>query len=101
MTETLRVQGKATISNDPKVLEKHKLKSNLPKTVTVIKPTKVFLHCGKALLRSSLWKPESWPDTRPIPTLYEMIEDQTGLNCEIKKENDIIEMYQRELYENK
>ena len=30
VTETLRVQGKATISNDPKVLENHKLKSNLP-----------------------------------------------------------------------
>ena len=101
VSETLRVQGKATISKDPKVLEKHRLKSNLPKTVTVIKPTKVFLHCGKALLRSSLWKPESWPDKRPIPTLYEMIEDQTGLNCEIKQENDIIEMYERELYQNK
>ena len=101
VTETLRVQGKATISNDPKVLENHKLKSNLPRTVTVIKPTKVFLHCGKALLRSSLWKPDSWPNKRPIPTLYEMIEDQTGLNCEIKKEADIIEMYERELYQNK
>ena len=101
VSETLRVQGKATISKDPKVLEKHRLKSNLPKTVTVIKPTKVFLHCGKALLRSSLWKPESWPDKRPIPTLYEMIEDQTGLICEIKQENDIIEMYERELYQNK
>ena len=100
VTETLRVQGKASISNDPKVLENHKLKSNLPRTVTVIKPTKVFLHCGKALLRSSLWRPESWPHKRPIPTLYEMIEDQTGLNCEIKKETDIIEMYERELYEN-
>ena len=101
VTETLRVQGKAIISNDPKVLENHKLKSNLPRTVTVIKPTKVFLHCGKALLRSNLWKPENWPDKRPIPTLYEMIEDQTGLNCEIKKENDIMEMYERELYQNK
>ena len=101
VTETLRVQGKATISNDPKVLENHKLKSNFNKTVTVIKPTKVFLHCGKALLRSSLWKPQSWPHKRPTSTLYEMIEDQTGLNCEIKKETDIIEMYERELYENK
>ncbi len=101
VTETLRVQGKATISSDPKVLENHKLKSNLPKTVTIIKPTKVFLHCGKALLRSSLWKPRSWPDKRPIPTLYEMIEDQTGLDCEIKKEDDILEMYERELYKNK
>jgi PPOX class probable FMN-dependent enzyme len=101
VTETLRVQGKATISNDPNILKNHQLKSNLPKTVTIIKPTKVFLHCGKALLRSSLWKPESWPDKRPIPTLYEMIEDQTGLDCEIKKEDDILEMYERELYENK
>ena len=101
VTETLRVQGKATISSDPKVLENHKLKSNLPKTVTIIKPTKVFLHCGKALLRSSLWKPGSWPDKRPIPTLYQMIEDQTGLDCEIKKEDEILEMYERELYENK
>ena len=101
VTETLRVQGRASISSDPKLLENHKLKSNLPKTVTIIKPTKVFLHCGKALLRSSLWKPGTWPDKRPIPTLYEMIEDQTGLDCEIKKEDDILEMYERELYENK
>ena len=61
----------------------------------------VFLHCGKALLRSGLWKPETWPDARPIPTLYEMIEDQTGLDCEIKKEDDILAMYQKELYQNK
>ena len=101
VAETLRVQGKATISNDPQILQNHKLKSNLPKTVTIIKPTKVFLHCGKALLRSGLWKPETWPDNRPIPTLYEMIEDQTGLDCEIKKEDDILAMYQKELYQNK
>ena len=101
VAETLRVQGKATISNDAQILQNHKLKSNLPKTVTIIKPTKVFLHCGKALLRSGLWKPETWPDARPIPTLYEMIEDQTGLDCEIKKEDDILAMYQKELYQNK
>tara|TARA_B100001250_G_C19764412_1_gene774018 strand:+ start:104 stop:706 length:603 start_codon:yes stop_codon:yes gene_type:complete len=98
VTETLRLQGHATVTCDPKVLETHKLNSNLPKTVTVIKPTKVFLHCGKALLRSSLWKPDKWPENRPIPTLYEMIEDQTGLNCEIKEEDKILEMYERELY---
>ena len=100
VTETLRVQGRAKVSCDPKVLESHKLKSNLPKTVTIVEPTKVFLHCGKALLRSGLWKPDEWPNTRPIPTLYEMIEDQTGINCEIKKEHEIIDKYKRELYKN-
>ena len=100
VTETLRVQGRAEVSCDPNVLDNHKLKSNLPKTVTVVQPTKVFLHCGKALLRSGLWKPEGWPKSRPIPTLYEMIEDQTGINCEIKNEDDIIDLYQSELYKN-
>ncbi len=100
VTETLRVQGRAKVSCDPKVLESHKLKSNLPKTVTIVEPTKVFLHCGKALLRSGLWKPDEWPNTRPIPTLYEMIEDQTGINCEIKNEHEIIDKYKRELYKN-
>ena len=101
VTETLRVQGRARISCDLNVLESHKLKSNLPKTVTIVEPTKVFLHCGKALLRSGLWKPDGWPQSRPVPTLYEMIEDQTGINCEIKSENEIIDMYKSELYKNK
>jgi hypothetical protein len=100
VSETLRVQGHAEVSCDPKVLETHKLKSNIPKTVTIVEPTKAFLHCGKALLRSGLWKPDQWPKIRPIPTLYEMIEDQTGINCEIKNEHDIIDKYKSELYKN-
>jgi hypothetical protein len=101
VTETLRVQGTAEITCDSETLKAHELNSNLPKTVTVVKPTKVFLHCGKALLRSSLWKPDKWPKIRPIPTLYEMIEDQTGINCEIKEESKIIEMYESQLYPQK
>ena len=100
VSEALRVQGHAKVSCDPKVLENHKLKSNLPKTVTIVEPKKAFLHCGKALLRSGLWKPDQWPKTRPIPTLYEMIEDQTGINCEIKNEHDIMDKYKSELYKN-
>ena len=98
VNETLRVQGEAIISEDLDIRERHRLKSNIPKTVLQIKVTQAHLHCGKSMLRGSLWDPKKWPNTRPIPTLFEMIEDQTGIDCEIKEEKAILAQYNKELY---
>ena len=98
VNETLRVQGEAIISEDLDIREKHRLKSNIPKTVLQIKVIQAHLHCGKSTLRGSLWDPKKWPTTRPIPTLFEMIEDQTGIDCEIKEEKAILAQYNKELY---
>ena len=98
VNETLRVQGEAIISEDLDIRERHRLKSNIPKTVLQIKVTQAHLHCGKSMLRGSLWDPKKWHNTRPIPTLFEMIEDQTGIDCEIKEEKAILEQYNKELY---
>ena len=98
VNETLRVQGEAIISEDLNIRERHRLKSNIPKTVLKIKVTQAHLHCGKSMLRGSLWDPKKWPTTRPIPTLFEMIEDQTGIDCEIKEEKAILAQYNKELY---
>ena len=98
VNETLRVQGEAIISEDLDIRERHRLKSNIPKTVLKIKVTQAHLHCGKSMLRGSLWDPKKWPATRPIPTLFEMIEDQTGIDCKIKEEKAILAQYNKELY---
>ena len=98
VNETLRVQGEAMISEDLDIRERHRLKSNIPKTVLQIKVTQAHLHCGKSMLRGSLWDPKRWPNLRPIPTLFEMIEDQTGIDCEIKEEKAILAQYNKELY---
>ena len=98
VNETLRVQGEAIISEDLDIRERHRLKSNIPKTVLQIKVTQAHLHCGKSMLRGSLWDPKKWHNTRPIPTLFEMIEDQTGIDCEIKEEKAILAQYNKELY---
>ena len=98
VNETLRVQGEAIISEDLDIRERHRLKSNIPKTVLQIKVTQAHLHCGKSMLRGSLWDPKRWPTIRPIPTLFEMIEDQTGIDCEIKEEKAILAQYNKELY---
>ena len=98
VNETLRVQGEALILEDMDTRQRHSLKSNIPKTVLRIKVTQAHLHCGKSMLRGYLWKPDSWPTARPIPTLFEMIEDQTGIDCEIKGDKEILAQYKKDLY---
>ena len=98
VNETLRVQGEAVISEDMDARERHRLKTNVPKTVLQVKVTQAHLHCGKSMLRGGLWDPRKWPEIRPIPTLFEMIEDQTGIDCEIKDEQKILAQYKKELY---
>ena len=98
VNETLRVQGEAVISEDMDARERHRLKTNVPKTVLQVKVTQAHLHCGKSMLRGGLWDPKNWPRIRPIPTLFEMIEDQTGIDCEIKDEHKILAQYKEELY---
>ena len=98
VNETLRVQGEAVISEDMDTRERHRLKTNVPKTVLQVKVTQAHLHCGKSILRGGLWDPIKWPGIRPIPTLFEMIEDQTGIDCEIKDEQKILDHYKKELY---
>ena len=98
VNETLRVQGRAVISEDMDTRERHRLKTNIPKTVLQVKVTQAHLHCGKSMLRGGLWDPRKWPGIRPIPTLFEMIEDQTGIDCEIKDEQKILAQYKKELY---
>ena len=98
VNETLRVQGEASISEDMDTRERHRLKTNVPKTVLRVKVTQAHLHCGKSMLRGGLWDPGKWPGKRPVPTLFEMIEDQTGIDCEIKDEQNILAQYKKELY---
>ena len=98
VNETLRVQGEASISEDMDTRERHRLKTNVPKTVLQVKVKQAHLHCGKSMLRGGLWDPGKWPGKRPIPTLFEMIEDQTGIDCEIKDEQKLLSRYKKELY---
>ena len=98
VTETLRIQGTAEIISDKIVLDNHKIKNRLPKTVTRITIDTVGFHCGKALIRSELWQPEKWPKDRPIESLYNIIEDQTGLKSLATDEKEVNKIYEKSLY---
>jgi len=65
VNETLRVNGTATITTDPKVLERTAIDGRTPKAAIGVDVEACFLHCAKAFQRSGLWRPESWPADVP------------------------------------
>lgn len=58
--ESLRVKGIATLHNDPIVLERMSVKGKPALLYTHVEVKECFFHCGKALIRSSLWNPAEW-----------------------------------------
>jgi uncharacterized protein len=58
--ETLRVKGRATLHTDPEVLERLAVKGKPALMFTRVEVTECFFHCGKAMIRSGIWQPDSW-----------------------------------------
>jgi PPOX class probable FMN-dependent enzyme len=60
--ETLRVNGRAELSTDPVLLAGLTTGGAPPKLALVVQVETAFIHCGKALHRSELWDPSTWPE---------------------------------------
>lgn len=65
--ETLRVNGVASLTDDPAVLARCAIGGRLPKLAVVVTVAECFIHCAKAFRRSAVWDPSTWPigDDRP------------------------------------
>ena len=66
--ETLRVNGRATISVTPDLLRRFVVHGKPPATVLVVTVDTVFFQCSKALVRSRLWDPAAQIDRRSLPS---------------------------------
>jgi PPOX class probable FMN-dependent enzyme len=69
---TLRVNGSACVSADPKLLAALTSVGKPPRTAIVVRAEEVYAHCPKAFVRSKLWDPESWPADGDLPTAAEV-----------------------------
>ena len=80
VNETLRLNGRATLSTDPALLEPLAVKGRVPRSGLLVEVEEVFLQCTKALVRSGLWTDESRVDRKTaLPTFGQMIADHAGL----------------------
>ena len=67
-SETLRVNGRAVISTDPKLTESFVVDGKVPRVVLVIAVERVYFQCAKALVRSKLWDAATWRDRTTLPS---------------------------------
>jgi len=79
MLETLRVNGQAEVSFDGDLVARWDVGGKRPRSVLRVTVAEAFMHCGKALIRSQLWAPESQIDRRALPSYGQMLKDQTRL----------------------
>jgi PPOX class probable FMN-dependent enzyme len=77
--ETLRVSGRGTLTGETALLGAMEEFGKPPRAVLRVAVSECYFHCGKALMRSKLWSPETHVSRDGIPSISEVIHDQTGL----------------------
>ncbi len=94
--ETLRVKGRATLTRDPELLDALSAQNKPAILCTHIDVKECFFHCGKAMIRSKAWKPDSWNDTDKslmAKQLSEKFNEQESVMTEFLEES-----YREKLY---
>lgn len=98
VAEVMRVNGDASIHDDPSLCAEFEVKGKQPATVILVEAREIFLHCAKAIMRSGLWKQEVQVERTVMPTIAQMISDQIGRDRPLQTHRKVEEAYQKELY---
>ena len=101
--DTLRINGRARLVTEPKILERMQVNGRTPKLAILVRVDEVFLHCAKAFRRSSLWDPAQFQDRSAMPSLAKIILDQTtgapeDAEAMRRIDEDLEREYQRSMY---
>ncbi|HVL26195.1 MAG TPA: pyridoxamine 5'-phosphate oxidase family protein, partial [Thermomicrobiales bacterium] len=99
MDETLRINGRATITRNADVLAAMPMQGKTPKLAIVVDIDEAFMHCARAFRRSALWRPESWPELGDVPSMAAILHDQLHLGgtvADLARERE--ERYRTTLY---
>ena len=97
--ETLRVNGRASISIDPELMASFAINGKLPRSVLIVHIESIYFHCSKAIVRSKLWNEEAKIDRKSLPSTGSIIAElsQGRLGGEAY-DRELPERVQRELY---
>mgnify|MGYP003627474652 FL=1 len=77
--EMLRVNGVASVSTSPALMERFVVDGKPPRSVLVVDVREVYFHCTKALKRSALWNPDKHVPRDAMPSFGEIMRDQMKL----------------------
>ena len=100
LDETLRVNGRASLTRDPEILARHEIQEGRPPRLAIgIEVEEAFLHCAKAFIRSDLWEPESWRSLDGLARPAQIWKDHAVLATPAEEiEEYLVEAYANDLY---
>ncbi|WP_114973965.1 pyridoxamine 5'-phosphate oxidase family protein [Rhodoferax ferrireducens] len=95
--ETLRVNGRASLSTLDADLALCTDAKRRPKLVIRVTVQAVYLHCAKALMRSALWDPSRHVNRSVMPSMGEMMKEQIGGDIPAETQAQMLERYAQDL----
>jgi PPOX class probable FMN-dependent enzyme len=95
--EVVRVNGKATLQTDTDLLKHFDNLNNKPKLVIKVIVEAAYIHCPKALMRSKFWSKANQQNMDAIPTIGEIISDQTKSTAPVESREEMLKRYTPEL----
>lgn len=96
--ETLRVNGPARITTNTGTLKQLEAQGKMPVAGLIVDAEEVYFHCGKALIRSGLWKQKAPLERPQFPSLGRILADQIAGIDAGEAERSIEEGYRTKLY---
>jgi uncharacterized protein len=98
VNETLRINGRATATTDPALLQPMAVNGKAPRSGILVEAEEIYFHCGKALIRSDLWNPNKHVARGSWPSLGRIIAEQVGGMDPAEAERQTAESYRTRLY---
>lgn len=97
--ETLRVSGLGQVVVGSNLLEECAVNGKTPNAGVLVEVKEAFLQCAKALRRSKLWSDDYRVPHGKLPTLGQMLVDQTNTQMTVDQLDKLIdEAYRERMY---
>jgi len=94
--ETLRVNGRARLCDEADRLAPFAADKRVRLVIEVV-VEEAYLHCAKALMRSKLWSGAERVERSALPTMGQMINDQTGMEAPAESQEQMRSRYAKDL----
>jgi len=95
--ETLRVNGAARLSCFEEHMQVFSGEKRRPRLVIEVLVAEAYLHCAKALMRSSLWQASSQVERSLLPSMGQMLNSQTGIEVPAETQEEMLARYAPDL----
>lgn len=100
LDETLRVNGTATLTADPEVLEEVAIDGKVPNVAVGIDVDVCFIHCAKAYRRAGMWKPDTWLPAEARPSASKILQGHLRIDISPEEiEESLEENYTQTIWE--